>query len=239
MNDFDDSVEILKSKLQKAEGEPEPEKPEDDEEGKDEFDDKFMKKMQSYMKKNPGKMKELGYMKKAFDESAEQALSIEDDAEVTVIDGTDAIGKFQTFAGEMLKAVESITDRLGNLEKSFSDQAEISDASANVLIKAYEMIDAIGGQPPLMKAAQFGNFPAIEQPVDSGNGDLLQKAQELGPRAVKEILQKAAIDGNGEALDALTLYESANGNLQRLMPSTQGVIAGVIAKNMVASQPEG
>lgn len=193
---------------------------------KDEFNAEYMKKyMKRYLKESPEDakkfMKDAGLMKAAVQEAAEPTGL--DDAEMTVIDGTEMFKAFSGFTTHMLKAYDALNSKVDALMKMGAETSLIQKAAGTVLVKAATTIDTFGSQPQPVRSVQ--HVPAQVQANAAGTP--LQKAAALGIGVLRQKLLKAATSGGTDAHQAasvLTQIESCGGNLGRLNPASQRFI---------------
>lgn len=241
MEEEDKSIEALQKLLQKAVSGDElllkakKKDEEEEEEKEDEYGEKFMKKMKSYMKTHKKYMKDddddMKKMKKAL-EAEQNDLSGEIlEADATIVDGTKMFQKFVDFADSMMKAMSNVGTRLESLEDQLEYNGELAKASGSVLVKTASLMDSVSSTPNPVKGMAAG-FIQETQPkagdVNLQKAVILEKAGKLGISGIKGLLLKAMLSGNAEAGKVLTTIECCHGNLHLMPDSGMKVIATLL-----------
>lgn len=216
----DEAVANLTTLLKADKGEDK----EDKEDKGDEYNEAYMKKyMHKYLKDNPKDVEGMGYMKKALDNAVNTAQSEADNtgADMVVVDGTQMIKAFGDLGNGLVRAIEILNDKIAGIAKEVTIGNTIQKAAGNVLIKAQESIDKIGKTPQFLKADLSGGQ------LDGEPSTALEKAKEIGMPKAKNLLYKAAIDGNKRAGNIMGQIEGANGNWNLLSQNSINYIVEI------------
>ena len=201
----------------------------DDKGDDDDDDDDDDSKMEKYMKSKKGMkyMKKMGYghMKKAdeLSDSAEALLKATqgtdlEGVEAVIIDGTDLVKALVETNQSLLKAVIDLSDRLESVEGNIEYSTELQKATGEVLVENASVLQKAASVPDSRKSVLAGDA-GVELPSSDKNGRL-QKAEQTAARIgfpkAKQVVMKAAMDGNASAMKLVTKMESAFGNFNML-----------------------
>jgi len=197
-------------------------------EGTDEYDEEYCKKyLKRYLKENPDEAKgftpDLKPLKKAMDD-ATNAIEGLDNADATLIDGTEMVKAFIDLGNGLIKAFEDLCADVTELKVMSAANTDLAKASGSVLAKAATVIDEIGKTP-------LGKRSVDSIPVAlTGEGSALLKAKG-GFNEIRGLLVKAIESGDRRASNVITEYEISRGNIARLSPHTIKTIEAIVGGN--------
>ena len=206
MSDNNETLEALKTALQKAG------KDGDDNDDDDEYDTKMQKYMVSdkgkmYMKKY---MKDKGYvMGKAtdlpdVDQFAAAAAAVDTEgADAVYVEGTGMIKAFTELANKQNEVIGDLSNQVSALTQNVAQGVELTKAAGGVQVGMAEYFQGKQKEVNLRKGVALGPDGNPE-----GIPEVLMKANTMGKRGLIQSLMQKAVEGDQTARRVITEIES-------------------------------
>lgn len=188
---------------------------------KEEYNEKFMKKMKRYMKENKKSFKEMDEskedMKKAIDD-------VDTDSEGAVVEMTDLapfLEKLGPVLEGMAKAIPELSDRIDSIsektEKNYSLMQKAAKVTAEQADEINKFLNVPSGRKGVTESAQMQKAQA-------------QKSSNEQRKIVHGALMKAVRENDRKAGQIISAFESSGQNINALKPSDRKYVNDLIQK---------
>jgi hypothetical protein len=188
---------------------------------KEEYNEKFMKKMKRYMKENKKSFKDMEESKEDMKKAIDDVDTDSEGAVVEMIDLAPFLEKLGPVLEGMAKAIPELSDRIDSISEKTEKNYSLMQKAAKVTAEQAEEIN------------KFLNVPSGRKGVTESAQ--MQKAQAQASsneqrKIVHGVLMKAVREKDRKAGQIISAFESSGQNINALKPSDRKYVNDLIQK---------
>lgn len=211
--------DLFKAKGGEGKGKDEEDEDEEDED-KNEYNERYMKKhMKRYMKENEKEFE--GDLKKCFG-NMKKAAEIDSDSDGAVVEMAD----LQPFLNSQVDMIDGLCKAISEINEKVNEIAQQTDKNQDIMLKAAKVqVEQADSVNKFLSGSQTGGPRGIVATKDMQKA--MNNSKDSNVLAYKTLM-KATLNGDKNAGQIISAFESVGKNLSRLTASQQQYVNDLV-----------